>query len=62
MENKKDKTLLWLAGGIGFLGNLSASFLLETAKDAKLAIGIVSSLGFFILLWVLSKGYGKISE
>lgn len=57
----KETTLLWLAAGIGFLGNIAANFILDTSsKEARFAIGLVSFIGFFFLFWALSKGYGKI--
>ena len=45
-----DKKLLWIAAGIGLLGNLSANFILETSsKETRFGIGLVSFIGFFFL-------------
>ena len=65
-----DKRLLWIAGGIGFLGSISANFIWEyTSKnfnlltaigETKFWIGLICFIGFLLLFWGLSKGYGKI--
>ena len=56
-----DRKLLWIAAGIGFLGNLAANFIWWSAnEETKFWVGSVSFVGFILLFWGLSRGYGKI--
>jgi len=58
---KNDKKILYIAAGIGFLGNLAANFIWNTSsEDVRFVIGLISAIGFFVLFFALSKGWGKI--
>ena len=63
-KSKKEaynKKIIWIAAGIGFLGNLAANFIWWTStNEIKWGVGIISLVGFVILFWALSKDYGKL--